>query len=216
MPPSPSTTPAWATSVPIYQSPPQVPQYSQPIQPEEPNTYMPPSHPTFQTSDNPLLSPHTGPPLHQYYGTNPPLYDLPTANRPSSGSIPISPAMGGLACQSHTSMEIRHPTTTRNHLLSPQHHQLQWKRKLPASPYGKVTSSSSSVGSNAVVEVQPETELQLLMLLTRLQLWASPGNSKGNSEEADREWHSVDLNVVLDKLMNDGEVHQPAKGWFGR
>lgn len=27
---------------------------------------------------------------------------------------------------------------------------------------------------------------------------------------------SVDLNVVLDKLMNDGEVHQPAKGWFGR
>lgn len=28
---------------------------------------------------------------------------------------------------------------------------------------------------------------------------------------------SVDLNVVLDKLMNDGEMHQPAKGgWFGR
>ena len=26
---------------------------------------------------------------------------------------------------------------------------------------------------------------------------------------------SVDLNVVLDKLMNDGEV-QPSRGWFGR
>lgn len=26
---------------------------------------------------------------------------------------------------------------------------------------------------------------------------------------------SVDLNVVLDKLMNDGEV-QPPRGWFGR
>lgn len=26
---------------------------------------------------------------------------------------------------------------------------------------------------------------------------------------------SVDLNVVLDKLMNDGEV-QPQRGWFGR
>lgn len=26
---------------------------------------------------------------------------------------------------------------------------------------------------------------------------------------------SVDLNVVLDKLMNDGDV-QPPKGWFGR
>lgn len=26
---------------------------------------------------------------------------------------------------------------------------------------------------------------------------------------------SVDLNVVLDKLMNDGEI-QPQKGWFGR
>lgn len=27
---------------------------------------------------------------------------------------------------------------------------------------------------------------------------------------------SVDLNVVLDKLMNDGEMIQPQKGWFGR
>lgn len=26
---------------------------------------------------------------------------------------------------------------------------------------------------------------------------------------------SVDLNAVLDKLMNDGEV-QPPRGWFGR
>lgn len=26
---------------------------------------------------------------------------------------------------------------------------------------------------------------------------------------------AVDLNIVLDKLMNDGEV-QPPKGWFGR
>ncbi len=26
---------------------------------------------------------------------------------------------------------------------------------------------------------------------------------------------SVDLNIVLDKLMNDGEV-QPPRGWFGR
>lgn len=28
---------------------------------------------------------------------------------------------------------------------------------------------------------------------------------------------SVDLNIVLDKLMNDGgEMIQPQKGWFGR
>lgn len=26
---------------------------------------------------------------------------------------------------------------------------------------------------------------------------------------------SVDLNVVLDKLMNDGEVQPPRGGWFG-
>lgn len=26
---------------------------------------------------------------------------------------------------------------------------------------------------------------------------------------------AVDLNVVLDKLMNDGDV-QPPRGWFGR
>lgn len=38
---------------------------------------------------------------------------------------------------------------------------------------------------------------------------------RGTVRKLTENGQAVDLNVVLDKLMNDGEV-QPPKGWFGR
>ncbi|KAL0925617.1 hypothetical protein M5K25_003979 [Dendrobium thyrsiflorum] len=202
----------------LYQSSPQVPQYSQPIQPEEPNTYMPPSQSYLPNIRQPSPQSPTGPPLHQYYGTNPPLYELPPANRPSSGNIPISSSYGGPG--------LSEPYIYGN---SPSHYNSKpspFSSAPPTSggsgsyqrlPTAKLLPQAASVGSNAGgggptgnrVAVDDVVDKVSTMGFSREQVRATVRKLTENGQ-------SVDLNVVLDKLMNDGEVHQPAKGWFGR
>ncbi|PKU63002.1 hypothetical protein MA16_Dca021130 [Dendrobium catenatum] len=199
----------------LYQSPPQVPQYSQPIQPEEPNTYMPPSQSYLPNIRQPSPQSPTGPPLHQYYGSNPPLYELPPANRPSSGNLPISSSYGGPG--------LSEPYIYGN---SPSHYNSKpspFSSAPPTSggsgsyqrlPTAKLLPQAASVGSNPSgggptgnrVAVDDVVDKVATMGFSREQVRATVRKLTENGQ-------SVDLNVVLDKLMNDGEVHQPAKGW---
>lgn len=75
-----------------------------------------------------------------------------------------------------------------------------------AAPAGSSSSGSPTGNRVAVDDVVDKVST---MGFSREQVRATVRKLTENGQ-------SVDLNVVLDKLMNDGEVHQPAKGWFGR
>ncbi|KAG0465632.1 hypothetical protein HPP92_019796 [Vanilla planifolia] len=73
----------------------QIPNYNQPIQPEDSKSYIPPSQPypsNLRPPPPPSQAPN-GPPITQYYGANPPPLDLLLASRPSSGPNYGGPAI---------------------------------------------------------------------------------------------------------------------------
>ncbi|XP_020599390.1 proline-rich receptor-like protein kinase PERK10 [Phalaenopsis equestris] len=201
----------------LYQPSPQVPQYSPPIQPEEPNTYLPPSQSYPPNIRQPSSQSPNGPP-HQYYGgANPPLYELTPASRPSSGNMSIPSSYGGpgFAEPYHYSNSPSHynskPSPFSSAPLSGgngNYQRLPTAKILPqAAPAGSSSGGGGPTGNR--VAVDDVVDKVATMGFSREQVRATVRKLTENGQ-------SVDLNVVLDKLMNDGEVHQPAKGWFGR
>lgn len=77
-------------------------------------------------------------------------------------------------------------------------------------PQALPTASSSAGGSTAGnrVPIDDVVDKVATMGFSRDQVRATVRKLMDNGQ-------SVDLNAVLDKLMNDGEI-QPQKGWFGR
>lgn len=71
-----------------------------------------------------------------------------------------------------------------------------------------VGGSSGSSGSGNRVPIDDVVDKVTSMGFPREQVRATVRKLTDNGQ-------SVDLNVVLDKLMNDGDV-QPPRGWFGR
>lgn len=77
-----------------------------------------------------------------------------------------------------------------------------------ALPTASNIGGSSSSGSGNRVPVDDVIDRVTAMGFSRDQVRATVRKLTENGQ-------SVDLNVVLDKLMNDGEI-QPQRGWFGR
>lgn len=70
-------------------------------------------------------------------------------------------------------------------------------------------SGSGSGGTGNRVPIDDVVDKVATMGFSREQVRATVRKLTENGQ-------SVDLNVVLDKLMNDGEIIQPQKSWFGR
>lgn len=144
----------------------------------------------------------------------------PPVSRPSSGQLPFP---SGYGSSMGSGFSDSYPYSG-----SPSHYSSAMK----PSPFS--SSAPSSGGSNY-------SRLPTAQLLPQAQPAgsSSSGGSTGNRVPLDdvvdkvssmgfsrdlvratvrkltENGQSVDLNVVLDKLMNDGEI-QPQKGWFGR
>lgn len=79
----------------------------------------------------------------------------------------------------------------------------------PAIPTASgINGGSSSAGSGNKVPIDDVVDKVTNMGFPRDHVRATVRKLTENGQ-------SVDLNVVLDKLMNDGDI-QPPKGWFNR
>lgn len=84
-------------------------------------------------------------------------------------------------------------------------------QRLPTAkvlPQALPTESSSSGSTGNRLPIDDVVDKVVTMGFSRDQVRATVRKLTENGQ-------SVDLNVVLDKLMNDGEI-QPQKGWYGR
>ncbi|KAF8390471.1 hypothetical protein HHK36_024997 [Tetracentron sinense] len=222
--------------------PPQLLQYSQPPQqhqslgpvnpppqlqpplghhPEE-TPYMPSQ--TYPPTRQPpsMTQPPSGvPPSQQIYAAAPHLYE-PPPSRPSSGfsggygpppgsnfndSYPYSgsPSHYGSSTMKPSQFSSSPaPSSGNNYPRLPTAQILP--RALPTA--SSVGSGSSSEGTGNRVPIDDVVDNVTTMGFPRDVVRATVRKLTENGQ-------SVDLNVVLDKLMNDGEV-QPQKGWFNR
>ncbi|XP_027074239.1 uncharacterized protein [Coffea arabica] len=225
-----------------YQALPQL-QYSQPPAPPQPHNSLqaanPPQHqpalahhpeePPYVPSQSyspanrqtPSLPASAAPPHQQFYGAPPHMYE-PPSSRPGPGfSGTYGPASGSgeqyLYGGSSSQYGSGSPAKSQQ-LSSPVighgggsgYPQLPTARILPqAIPTASgVSGGSGSSGSGNRVPVDDVVDKVTNMGFPRDQVRATVRKLTENGQ-------SVDLNVVLDKLMNDGEV-QPPRGWFGR
>ncbi|KAJ0113736.1 hypothetical protein Patl1_02806 [Pistacia atlantica] len=218
-----------------YQPPPQ-PQYSQPPHPpqlqsslghlSEETTYIPPQNYAPNHAPNlrqPPSQPPSSPPSQQYYGAPPPppshMYE-PPSSRSSSGfptgygpqSGPSEPyPYGGPPSQygSGSTMKPQQLPTATPQSGGSGYPQLPTARVLPhALPTASgVSGGSASPGAGNRVPVDDVVDKVTSMGFPRDHVRATVRKLTENGQ-------SVDLNIVLDKLMNGGEV-QPQRGWFG-
>ncbi|KAH1038637.1 hypothetical protein J1N35_040380 [Gossypium stocksii] len=233
MPPTqqPQLPPATPPHQPYQPAPP--PQYSQPPQPLQlqpsvghhsdeapyppsqiypPNLRQPPSQP-----------PSGGPPSsQQYYGAPPQLREPSPSSRPgpgfSTGYIPQSGpsepyAYGGSPSQygSGNPMKMQQlPSSPMGQNSGSGYPQLPTAKILPhALPTASgVSGGSSPSGPGNRVPIDDVIDKVTTMGFPRDHVRATVRKLTENGQ-------SVDLNVVLDKLMNDSDV-QPPRGWFGR
>ncbi|GKV37252.1 hypothetical protein SLEP1_g45305 [Rubroshorea leprosula] len=216
--------------------PPSQPQYSQPpgapLQPQHqpplghhPEEPLPPYNPSQGYAPNlrqpPSQQPSGSAPAQQYYGAPPHMYD-PPPSRPSSGfstgfippSVPTEPyAYGGTSSQysSGATMKAQQiPPLPMPQSGGSGYPQLPTARVLPhALPTASgVGSGSSSPRSGNRVPIDDVIDKVTSMGFPRDHVRATVRKLTESGQ-------SVDLNMVLDKLMNDGEV-QLQRGWFGR
>ncbi|XVF18239.1 hypothetical protein REPUB_Repub11eG0004300 [Reevesia pubescens] len=182
-----------------------------PSQTYPPNLRQPPSQPP------------SGPPAsQQYYGTPPQMHE-PPSSRPGSGfstgyipqSGPSEPyAYGGSPSQYGSGSPMKMPqlpSSPMGQSAGSGYPQLPTARMLPhalptASGVGGGGSSPSGTGNR--VPIDDVIDKVTTMGFPRDQVRATVRKLTENGQ-------SVDLNVVLDKLMNDSDV-QPPRGWFGR
>ncbi|XP_010908580.1 uncharacterized protein [Elaeis guineensis] len=225
---------------PHYQPSTQLPQFSQPPQPPQPvnpSTQLQsplPHHPeesvpyvsapqTYPSSIRQAVTftqPPSGPPRNQYYGPNLSMYEPPTS-RQGSGQPPYStgysPPTGPTFSDSYPyggSPSHRGSSAMKSSPLassaassggSTNYTRLPTAQMLPQP---QPTGSSSGGSSGNRVSIDDVVEKVATMGFSRDQVRATVRMLTENGK-------SVDLNVVLDKLMNDEEI-QPQKGWFGR
>ncbi|PIN21824.1 hypothetical protein CDL12_05457 [Handroanthus impetiginosus] len=223
-----------------YQAPPQ-PQYSQPPPTSQPHpsfSAVNPSLPQTPLGHHPEETPHipaptytpqgirpppshpsTGvppPPSQQYYGPTSNVYDPPSI-RPGpgySGSFPSS-GHGEPYPYSSSPSQYGSGSPVKPQQLPSQsgvssYPQLPTARILPqALPTASaVGSGSGSGGSSNRVPIDDVVDRVTNMGFPRDQVRATVRKLTENGQ-------AVDLNVVLDKLMNDGEGQAP-RAWFGR
>ncbi|XP_058091920.1 pollen-specific leucine-rich repeat extensin-like protein 2 [Magnolia sinica] len=224
--------------------PPQLPQYSQPVplpqqqhqpirpakpplshHPEE-SPYVPPpqTYPPNIRQPAPLTQPPGGSTTsQQIYGPPTHMYE-PSESRPSSGQPPYS---AGYSLPSGPNFSDSYPYSG-----SPSHYSSSVKPSSQSSPSAptsgsgyprlptaqilphalptatSVSSGPSAGGTGNRVPIDDVVDKVATMGFSREQVRATVRKLTENGQ-------SVDLNVVLDKLMNDTEI-QPQKGWFGR
>uniref|UniRef100_A0A0D9Y3U4 DUF1421 domain-containing protein n=1 Tax=Oryza glumipatula TaxID=40148 RepID=A0A0D9Y3U4_9ORYZ len=225
-----------------YQTPPQFPQYSQPPQsgmvnpstplppaapqqPEEAMSYAPPqSYPPNVRPPSPYMPPPSGP-APPFYGQNQSMYE-PPVGRPNSGPPP-SYGAGGYGPQGGSGF-----SESYGYSGSPSHRGNAGMKSSPSpfAPSGPSSGGSGNYGRLPTAQILPQA----------VPINSSPSGSSGNRVPVDdvvekvatmgfsreqvratvrrltENGQNVDLNVVLDKLMNDSDVQQPQKGWFGR
>ncbi|KAK7271649.1 hypothetical protein RJT34_27725 [Clitoria ternatea] len=185
------------------EEPPYVPSQNYP-----PNLRQPPSQ-------SPTGPP---PPPQQFYGTPPPHGYEPPSSRSSTGyssgygtlSGPAEPYRYGGPPQYNSALKPQLPTASGTSSGGSGYPQLPTARVLPqAIPTASaVSGGSGSAGTGSRVSIDDVVEKVASMGFPRDHVRATVRKLTENGQ-------SVDLNAVLDKLMNDGEV-QPRGGWFGR
>lgn len=215
-----------------YQPPPH-PQYSQPPPPPpQPPLHHPPPpqlhhqeetpyDPTPNYLPNLRQPPSQPPPSQQLYGPPSSIYD-PPSGRPSSGystgygPLPSGPSepyppYGGPQSQYGSPTAMKPPQQLSSQSSGGSGYpQLPTARILPqavpmaAGPGG----GSGSGGSGNRVPIDDVIDKVTNMGFPRELVRATVRRLTENGQ-------SVDLNIVLDKLMNEGDV-QPQRGWFGR
>ncbi|KAM7267738.1 hypothetical protein ACFE04_009904 [Oxalis oulophora] len=203
---------------PVNSAPPQPhhheePPYNIPAQNYPPNLRQPPGGP---------------PPTQQFYGTppSPSMYEAPPSGRSSAGfptgygsqqSGPIEPyGYGGPPSQYGPSSAIKpqqqFPSISQS---GPSGYpQLPTARVLPqALP----TASSVSGGGGGSSSPGPGNKVPLDDVVDKVTNMGFPKDHvRATVRKLIENGQSVDLNVVLDKLMNDGDVPPPRGGWFSR
>ncbi|KAK7381423.1 hypothetical protein VNO78_34099 [Psophocarpus tetragonolobus] len=184
---------------------------------EEP-PYPPQNYPP-NVRQPPSQSPTGPPPPQQFYGTPPHAYE-PPSSRSGSGYSSGYGTLSGPAEQYRyggqpqyggtPALKQQLPTASVASSGGSGYPQLPTARVLPqAIPTASaVSSGSGSAGTGGRVSVDDVVDKVASMGFPRDHVRATVRKLTENGQ-------SVDLNAVLDKLMNDGEV-QPPRGWFGR
>ncbi|XVE84010.1 hypothetical protein DITRI_Ditri16bG0134500 [Diplodiscus trichospermus] len=181
-----------------------------PSQTYPPNLRQPPSQPA------------SGPPFsQQYYGTPPQMLE-PPSSRPGSGfstgyspqSGPSEPyGYGGPPSQysSGSPMKMQQlPLSPMGQSAGSGYPQLPSARTLP---HALPTASGVGGGSGPS---GPGNRVPLDDVVDKVTSMGFPRDHvRATVRKLTENGQAVDLNVVLDKLMNDSEV-QPPRGWFGR
>ncbi|XP_057983861.1 extensin [Malania oleifera] len=176
-----------------------------------PSLRQPPSHPSSGA-----------PPSQQFYGAPPSHMYEPPSSRASSGfstayggppSIPSEPYSFSGSPSQYGSTAMKPPQISSPSVAQSGgsgYPQLPTARVLPqALPTASgVGGGSGPAGTGNRVPIDDVVDKVTSMGFPREHVRATVRKLTDNGQ-------SVDLNVVLDKLMNDGEV-QPPKGWFGR
>ncbi|KAH6791045.1 hypothetical protein C2S51_006051 [Perilla frutescens var. frutescens] len=164
------------------------------------------------------------PPSQQYYGPTPNVYEPPPTSRPGSGySNSFGPPSGHVEPYPYGSSPSQYGTSSpvkQQQLSSPGmsqsggsgYPQLPTARILPQSlPTASAVGSGSGSGAGGSgnrVPIDDVVDRVTNMGFPRDQVRATVRKLTENGQ-------AVDLNIVLDKLMNDGDVQAP-RGWFGR
>ncbi|KAK8566045.1 hypothetical protein V6N12_059587 [Hibiscus sabdariffa] len=226
MPPAqqPQPSPAALPPQPYQPAPP--PQYSQPPQPLQ---VQPPigQHPEeasfvpFQTYPQNLRQPPSqplnGPPSSQQYFGTPPQMHEPPSRRPgpgfSTGYIPQSGpsepyGYGGSSPQYSSSSPMKMPQLPSS--TGSGYPQLPTGRVLPHA-----LPTASGVGGGPAPS-GPGNRVPIDDVIDKVTSMGFPRDHvRATVRKLTENGQSVDLNVVLDKLMNDSDI-QPPRGWFGR
>ncbi|XP_030447445.1 protein transport protein SEC31 [Syzygium oleosum] len=211
-----------------------LPQFSQPPPPPPQHPSMAPVNPpqppvphhleetpyipsqTYPSSlHQPPAQPPSGPPPpQQFYGASPQMYEPPPGRSSSGFSAPYSHPSGPSEMQYGGAPQYgsSSPMKSQQHSQSggSGYPQLQTARVLPhALPTASaVSGNSGSSGTGNRVPIDDVVDKVTSMGFSRDQVRATVRRLTENGQP-------VDLNIVLDKLMNDSDV-QPPRGWFGR
>ncbi|XP_039063589.1 YLP motif-containing protein 1-like isoform X2 [Hibiscus syriacus] len=218
--PSPATQPHQPyqpAPPPLYSQPPQPLEVQPPIGHHPEETSYVPSQTYPQNLRQPLSQPPSGPlSSQQYFGTPPQMHE-PPSRRPDTGfstgyipqSGPSEPyGYGGSSPQysSNSPMKMQQlPSSTGS-----GYPQLPTARILPhALPTASgVGGGPAPSGPGNRVPIDDVVDKVISMGFPRDYVRATVRKLTENGQ-------SVDLNVVLDKLMNDSDI-EPPRGWFGR
>ncbi|KDP45326.1 hypothetical protein JCGZ_09575 [Jatropha curcas] len=208
---------------PHYSLPPQLPQ-PQPSAAHHPEEapYVPPQSYPPSLRQPSSQSPSGAPTSQPFYVAPSPHMFEPPSNRPSSGfpaaygppSGPTEPYPYGGSSSQYGGNTTMKPQQLSSSSMSQSggsgYPQLPTARVLPhALPTASgVGSGSGSSGTGNRVPIDDVVDKVTNMGFPREHVRATVRKLTENGQQ-------VDLNIVLDKLMNDGEV-QPQRGWFGR